>query len=275
MALYTNSADVSGILPPEYNALIVAPVERDALAFNPLIATVVRTESTSFIIPVVLEDAGAAWVAEGAEITPDDPSLGELTIIPRKVAGLTVISREIALDSSPAAQKIVGDGLARSIVSQVDAAFMGNLGGSAPAGLASLAGFTPVDTNGALTTLDVFAEAISKAELVGSNLTAFIVHPTDALTIAKLKEGTASNRPLLEDPRVIFGVPIIVTAKATAGILWGVDASRNITVLREDTNVAVSDQAYFSSDRVGVRATMRIGFGFPTAASVVKLYDAA
>jgi hypothetical protein len=42
-------------------------------------------------------------VAEGAEITPSDPKLPELTVTPAKVAGLTIISRELADDSSPAA----------------------------------------------------------------------------------------------------------------------------------------------------------------------------
>lgn len=275
MSLYTSTTGTSGILPPEYGNLIVEPVIADALAFDPDVATVVRTASTEFNIPVLREDAGAAWVAEGAEITPDDPTLDEIVVTPKKVAGLTIVSRELAQDSSPSAQQIVGQGLARSIVSQVDKAFLGDLAAPAPKGLESLAGATIIDTGGSITSLDLFADAISAAEANGSTLSAFITGPTDALTIAKLKEGTGSNKNLLEDPRSIFGRPIKVNANVPAGTIWAVDKTRIITVLRDGTTLAVSGEAYFSSDRVGIRATMRIGFGFPSESAVVKMHDAA
>jgi HK97 family phage major capsid protein len=65
-------------------------------------------------------------VAEGAEITPSDPTLQELVVTPPKVAGLTIVSREMADDSDPAAAQVVGDGLARDIARRIDqAAFAG------------------------------------------------------------------------------------------------------------------------------------------------------
>ncbi|WP_166795258.1 phage major capsid protein [Micrococcus aloeverae] len=35
--------------------------------------------------------------------------------------------------------------------------------------------------------------------------------------------------------------------------------------------MAVSSDAYFSSDRVAVRATMRVGFGFPASARLAVI----
>lgn len=271
MALLTTTTDVSGITPDEYGSLIVEPVIAECIAFDPAVATVVRTSSTNFHIPILRDDAGAAWVNEGAEIAEDDPTLDELTVTPTKVAGLTLVSRELATDSSPAAQQIVGTGLARAIIAQVDAAFLGNLASPAPKGLEAQTGFIPVDIGTAITSLDPFADAISKAEEEGANITAFIVSPSDALVIAKLKEETGSNKNLLEDARTVYGRPLKVNRKATAGTAWAVDSSRIITVLREDTTVAISGDAYFSSDRIAVRATMRIGFGFPSPSTLVKL----
>ena len=66
-----------------------------------------------------------------------------------------------------------------------------------------------------------------------------------------------------------------MSAKATPGVRWGIDSSAVITVLREDTELAVSDAPYFTSDRIALRATTRVGFGFPTPNRIVKMYDAA
>jgi hypothetical protein len=54
-------------------------------------------------------------VADGAEIPASDADIGELVVTPPKVAGLTVVSRELASDSAPAAQDVIGDALARDI----------------------------------------------------------------------------------------------------------------------------------------------------------------
>ncbi len=65
-------------------------------------------------------DPTASWVAEGAEITRSDPTLQELIVTPPKVAGLYIISRELADDSSSGAAQVVGDGLARDIARRIE-----------------------------------------------------------------------------------------------------------------------------------------------------------
>lgn len=262
-------AAAGGILPPEYSELITVPITEQALAFQPQLATVVTTNSGTFNIPIVEEDAGAAWVAEGEEIAPDDPNLGELPVTPAKVAGLTIVSRELANDSSPDAQKIVGDGLARSIIRQINAAWLGDLAAPAPKGLLSLTG--PGNAIGGLGNLDAFALAVSLAEGEGVSLTGWVMSPADALYVAVLKESNGSNKTLTDDSRIIQGRPVFVNANVPEGTAWGVSAPNAITVLREDVEVAVSDQAFFSSDRIAIRATARVGFGFPRPQTVVRL----
>lgn len=281
MSFLTTTAGANGILPEETGALITGPLEAESIAFNENLATVIHTASHTFSVPILKEDAGAAWVAEGEEISPDDPVLAELVITPTKAAGLTIISREIANDSAPEAQELVGEGLARSIVTQVDTAFLGSLAAPAQSGLGALPSADvdtwknhgTVDTAGAITNLDPFAEAVAKCETAGGNITGWLMHPTDALAISKLKDSTNSNKSLLENPRVILGRPVIVSAKATAGELWGIDKAAVITVLREDTEVAVSNAPFFTSDRIALRATTRVGLGFAIPNRLVKIYD--
>jgi len=262
-------------LPEEVGRLIIQPVQRESLAFQT--ATDVPTSAGTFRIPIVAEDPSAAWVDEGEEITPSDASLDEEVVTPAKVAGLTVITRELAEDSSPAAAQLVGRGIARDIARKIDAAFFGDLADPAPTGLAGLTGVQEVDAGQEWTNLDPFAEAISKAEQVGATLTAFVANPADVLALAELKEQTGSNKPLLTpDPtmptrRMIQGVPLYVSPAVDEGTVWGYDKAFVHVVRREDTTLAVDHSAFFTSDRVAVRATMRVGFGFPHKASIIKI----
>ncbi|WP_053924856.1 phage major capsid protein [Streptomyces chattanoogensis] len=273
--MFTTSPGVTGVTPDHYAGLIIQPVQGESVAFQ--VTTQLTTDATRTHLPIVQEDAGAAWTREGDDIPVEDATLGEEVVIPAKVAGLTVVSSELAEDSNPQAQQIVGDGLARSIARKVDAAFYGSLPHPAPRGLEAVPGIHAVTAGKKWTNLDAFLEAIAAAETVGATLTSFTAHPTDALALAQLKEQTGSNRPLLApDPtmptrRVIAGVPLYVSPAVTPGTVWGLPKDRVFVVLRRDVKVDVSADAYFQSDQVAVRGTMRVGFGYPHRAAITKV----
>ena len=108
----------------KFSALVVQPVERASVAFQ--VATVVRTDSHDFRIPVIESDCTAAWTAEGSDITPTDAGVDEVNVTPKKLAALSIISRELANDSSPAAQTVVGESIARDLARKIDSAFFGD-----------------------------------------------------------------------------------------------------------------------------------------------------
>lgn len=270
----------SEILTPEQvAALIVRPVMDYSVAAQ--LSTQLNIDAHDLRIPMVTADPSAAWVAEGAEITPSDMSFDEITVTPSKVAGLSIISNELADDSSEEAATMIGDGLARDIARKVDAAYFGNTTSNGPSGLLSLTGIGIVSAGSAWTNTDPFAEALSIAEGNNTTLTTFVANPADALLIAKVKKGTGSNEPLLStDPtaparRVLLGVPLLVSALVAPGTIWGVPQDRSIVVVRKDTSVEVDTSPFFTSDRTAIRAVMRVGFGFTQASAIVKITKTA
>ncbi|MCW2675562.1 MAG: capsid protein, partial [Modestobacter sp.] len=128
---------------------------------------------------------------------------------------------------------------------------------------------------------DAFAEAQMLAGNVGAELTSFVTNPTTALVLANMKEPSGSGKPLLgADPtqptrRVIFGVPLLTSPEAPVGTIWGMSAARVTTVVRRDAEVKADRSVFFTSDRVAVRATCRVGFGFPHTAGLVRIRLAA
>jgi HK97 family phage major capsid protein len=279
MAVYTTTSDVSGLLTEQIGSPIIKPVVENSVALDPRVSTVLTTQEHSFHIPIIDADASASWVAEGAEITPTDPTISELVVTPAKAAGLTVVSRELANDTSPAAQEIVGNGLGRSIAVKIDTAYFGDVSTPAPAGLGAIAdddlnlvyaGETPGN-------LDAFAEAMSLVEQDGAVITSFIAHPVDALMVQSIKTGTGFNSPLLGTDatngtaRQVFGVPLLVSKHVEQGTIWGLAAARILVVVRQDVEVESDASAFFTSDRIAVRAVMRLGFAYPSPKSIAKI----
>lgn len=269
----------------QVESLLIKPVLAASVALNPLCSRVLRPTASSLRLPAVTADPTAAWVAEGAEIPISDLMTAEINVVTRKVAGLSVVTSELAEDSSPEATAEVGRGLARDIARKVDAAFFGDgtvNGGEQPDGLASLTigagAVQDIAAGAAPTDLDAFAEAQMFAANIGAQLTAFVTNPTTALVLANMKEATGSGKPLLQpDPtqptrRMIFGVPLLTSPEATVGTIWGLPADRVVTAVRRDADVPADRSVFFTSDRVAVRATCRVGFGFPHTAALVRIW---
>lgn len=293
MAMTTAGGNLA-FLPTQVHDLIVQPVVAGSVAIQAIggEAAVIYVNDTAntFRVPVVTEDPTAAWTAEGSEIAATAATLSETSSGFFKLAGLTIITRELANDSSPAAAQIVGAGLARDIARKLDAAFFGSnvtdagppvvRNAAQPAGLEDLTGFNAVAGGAAgasWTNLDPFAAAIAGAENVGAELVSFTAHPDDALLLAQLKDETGSNRPLLGvDPttptrRLLQGVPLLPSPAVTEGTIWGIPRGRVLIVIREDVRLDVDRSAYFTSDKVAIRATLRCTFLHPHPAAVQKV----
>lgn len=257
-----------------------------SLAVAAACSTVVQVVGHDYRVPRITADASAAWVAEGETIPSSGVSADEIICTPSKVAGLAVISSELAADTDPAAAATVGDSLARDISRKLDEAFFGSRGVSLvqPAGLSDLpavgaAGVTVIQDPGD-TGLDPWAEAINAAAALGVVLDSFACSPDVALRLATLKESASSLRPLLgNDPTAagaltVLGVPLLVSPAITPGVCWGLPKNRSTVVMRKDAEITVDGSRYFDSDQVGVRAICRVGFVWPQPAAIIKITGA-
>ncbi|SDY92448.1 phage major capsid protein, HK97 family [Modestobacter sp. DSM 44400] len=167
--------------------------------------------------------------------------------------------------------------MARDMAKRVDAAFFGNLAAPAPKGLGALTGYAAVSAGASWTNVDPFTDALFAVEGAGQTVDSWVANPADAQVISKIKTGTGSNQPLLQPDvtsptkRTIQGVPLYVSAAVAPGTIWGIPRARSLVVMRNDVRVETSPDAYFSSDRIGIRGTMRVAFSFPHAAAIARI----
>lgn len=275
----TTTVTPAAFLPDEFGGLLVTTASKMSVAMQT--TTVVNTGSTEFRIPIISTEIGASWYGEKDEITVTDPGLAEEVVRPRKVAGLSKISNELANDSNPASAQVIGDSLGRTIATNIDAALYGSATGTGnpPKGLGAFtdAQVTLVAAPAAWANVDPFTEAVYKLDAIGATLTAFVANPADAEALAKLKRETDSNEPLLAPDansatrRSLAGVPLHTSPAVPVGTIYGYDSSRVFTVLREGASVEVDRSVYFTSDSVGVRGTARVAFGYPQPKAIARI----
>ncbi len=273
--MLTRATGAPLLTPEQVDALLVQPALGLSVAAQ--VARVVPMTGSSLRLPLLTDPGPTGWVAEGAEIPVGDAVFAEVDVIPGKIAGLRVISRELADDSSPAAAETIGAAMAAKVADDLDSAYFGNLAAPAPKGLAGLVGVTQVPAGASFTDLDPFATAVSRVARVGGTVGAWVAHPDDELTLALIKGATGSKVPLLAADategarRIIEGRVLLVSAAVTPGIVWGIPLGRTVIGLRDDATVDVDRSRYFESDRVGVRCTLRAGLGFQHPAAVARV----
>lgn len=273
----------SAFLPNGFGQLLIATALPMSVAMSS--TNVVRTNNSTFHIPVITEDVNASWVAELAEIAESDATLDEAIAKPRKIAALTKLSNELVNDSSPAASQVVGESIARDLARKIDETFLSTNDGLGvpPKGLGAFKDteITTITAGTKWENADPFTNAMFAAETIGATLNTFIANPADALTLPTLERETGSNEPLLAvdategATRRISGVALKTSPFVPAGTIYGLDSTRVFTVVREDVTVRADESVFFTSDATALRGIARVDFAYPHAKSIVRIKLAA
>lgn len=264
---------------PDLTAFVPGDVVPDALILQT--ATVVgqiEGDDPAIRVPFVADDGVVGFVAEGAEIPDADQEFDEVVVLTGKVATLGKYSYETL--AQPEAAKMVVESLSRNVVTKANAAYLGNPAAApgddqvGPVGLLNTAGIvdfeTPIGND-----LDQLVDAVSFIETDSGTATHIIAAPDAWAALSKLKRATDSNESLVgagtvAAERALLGLPVLVTPAMPAGSLLVVDKSAVIGA-QSPVRLARSDDAYFSSDSVGVRVTWRLGWKVMHPARVAKL----
>lgn len=262
----------------EVEQLLTLPVTQTSVAMQ--VATVIRPATGQRVeIPIVMDDGKAdpGIVAEGGEVPLiGDPTAGVLRINHTKIAARAQIGWETLRDNSFDVAGLYGNAIVNKIVSTIDRAFFDE---STPAAFPMLGVGQASDIHtmsATLTNLDPFLDAITFTQIHGAPATAFVASPNTVNTIAKMKESTVSERPLIgttDQPLVstIAGLPLHACRFVPDTTIWAIPQSRAVVSMRQDVTLQTDPTAHFSTMEAGVVGSMRIGFGFPDQASIVKM----
>jgi HK97 family phage major capsid protein len=207
-----------------------------------------------------LDTGGTAyWLAtEATAITETNQVFGQVTMSPKNVGGYTEISRQLMMQSQPAAESIVNGDLARAVALAVDAAGLeGDGTGGAPTGIASTAGIGAVTgTSLGYAGILNFQEDVAAAEVMPMSGGYATTAAVASLLMQRVKfTGTAS--PLWEGNLwngSVAGFPAMSSSQLTAATAIFGDWSEAILGEWGVLEIEVNPFANFQAAITGVRA---------------------
>lgn len=207
----------------------------------------------------------AGFVPEGSDIPESDPDLSELLIKTGTVAELVKVSRDQL--SQDSAASLISHEMRRSLIYKADTAFL-----SQPAPVPPVefppGGLLAYATDGGEIeeNLDALIDAFAAIEaLPGGVVTHILAHPLAYATLRQFKKTTGSNESLLgagtqPGEKSLLGVPVLTTNAMPANKVMALDKNYIVSAYGQ-LDVARSDDFYFNSISVALRASFRFGAG--------------
>lgn len=209
--------------------------------------TIPLTSDTNNIAKV-LTDPVPAWRAENAEITNSDATFGRVQLLPKSLAVLCRVSRELLEDSLNIGTALP-DIIAKAMAAEVDRmCLFGSGSGAEPTGLTLMAGINEVALNGTLSshTHGHYGSMIqARGQLLAANSgepTAFIMNPREDEALLYAVAGDGYPLPA---PQKIAAIPQLVTTAVP----------KNGGVGTNESSIVTGD---FSRMLLGVRNSLRI-----------------
>ena len=175
-------------------------VLRNRLVTVAMGATLLPNLRGNVTIPKQTGAATAVWLAtEASTITESQQTLGQISMTPKNVGGYTEVTRQLLLQSIPAADAMVMNDLAKVIGLAVDLAAMSGSGASGePTGIINTAGIGSVSgTSLAYAGLLEFQSDLGNA-LIDSKRVGYVTTPAVGALLLQRQRFTSTDSPLWE-----------------------------------------------------------------------------
>ncbi|MBY4570380.1 major capsid protein [Gordonia sihwensis] len=253
---------------PDLNVFAAADVLPDAaILTTSTVAGQIEGDAPSVRVAYVSDDT-AAFVAEGAEIPEGDPTLSEALIYTRKISQLIRISREQYRQQGTAEQ--LAQSVGRALIRKGDNAYLVQPAPTAPdvAPVAGLVNTTGLENGDEISgSLDALVDLVAGLQANGANPSHIVIDPIGWAEVRKLKTATGSNQSLVgagvtDAALQLLGLPVVVNREMPTLTGLVIDSTAVVSAVGP-VEIATSEEQYFSSDSVAVRATWRTGHTVP------------
>jgi len=265
-----NTSDDSSIVPQTFYDVIQERLQLVGPMLDGSLVTLLNTASGEDIkVPVESTRPLATAIDEGTSISPLDPTFSSLTLKAQKVAVLTKVSRELLEDSGIDVVAYLGRTLGTSIGIKVNNLLTVGTGTNEPNGIVTAAGsgITGGTASGAFTADNLIDLAHSVDGAYVRLGASFMMRRTTMGALRKLKDSAGQ---FLYVPAAEVGAPdsfmgfainenpdVPAVAASAKSVLFGATSSYHVRQVG-GVELARSDDAYFASDEIGLRLTMRV-----------------
>lgn len=240
-------------------------------------AQTVPLTSDKTTVARIATDPAAGWRSENAAVDIVDPTFEGVVLIPRSLACIVKVSRELVEDSVNIENMLEAAFLGGLSVELDRVALIGTGTPPEPRGISTTTGVGSVAAGGALTSWDKILDAVYEMLVDNAAMpTAMAMPPRTLIALSKLKEAT-TNAPLAKPP-MIADVPLmhttslpIVEAPGTASRIIMGDFTQLMIGVRTSLRIEVLRELYAGNLQYGYLAHLRadIGLAHPEAFAMV------
>lgn len=242
-------------------------------------ATMLPGMQGNFTIPRQTGANTAYWLTnEATAITEGNLTLGQLAMSPKTVGAYQEISRQLMLQSSPAADALVMNDLAKVLAIAIDlAAFEGSGAAGQPLGITGASGIgSVVGTSLAYAGILEFQTDVAGANALAANC-AYVSTPSVAALLAQRQRFASTDTPLWDGNILdgkVSGFRAASTLQLTAASMIFGDFSQVVIAEWGMLELALNPYANFAAAISGIRAIqtvdvgVRVGAAFSRATSI-------
>lgn len=240
---------------------------RNRLLVRRLGAIIVDGLTENSIFPRGTTAGTAAWLStETSTIPPTNQVFQQLALTAHNIAALTVLSRQLLIQSSPGASAVVMGELAADLAVAWDKAAIAGAGGAEPHGIIGTTGVASVDGT-SLTydkALEFQSDTLAANALVNIDACGYLAPVATAKLLANRQRFTGTDATLWEGNianGALAGFPAFSTGQVpTSHLVFG-DWSQVLLAEWGILEIQADPYTYFSTARVGVRALWSVDVG--------------
>jgi HK97 family phage major capsid protein len=197
------------IVPTQHRADLYIQPLRNRLLARRLGVRVLSGLSGNLVIPKHGTGLSTGWVAENQAVPESDLNPASVSLSPKHAGGVTELSRQLIMQSSPDVEQLVRDDFAFVLAQAIDSALIKGGGTNEPDGVLSTAGIQTAN----LATLN-WANVLAmktKAELANVDASSWLMNPKVAAKFAGTEKSTGTGIYLMNDEGRIAGLQGHVT----------------------------------------------------------------
>lgn len=267
MGGYTVGTDIGSFVDILRNRSVV--IQSGARTLSGLVGVVA--------IPRKAAAGGVAWIAEAGTGTASEMTLNQITMSPKNLIGYQEYTKQLLLQGLPDVESMITMDLADGCAVELDrAALVGTSGSTNPVGVRFTTGIGTANpgtgTNVSYADLIKFQTTVAASNALLPGFT-YITTPTVAGIYMGKPRFTNSDTPCwdggLLDGRVV-GMPGKSSNQMISGVMLAGDYSQVIIGQWQGVQVDVNPYAKFTSEIVGVKATLYadVAVRYPAAFAV-------
>jgi len=233
-------------------------------------ATMLTGLQGNVTIPKQTGAGTAYWLTnEATAITESAQTVGQLALSPKNVGAYTEISRQLMMQSSPAADSLVLNDLSRVLALAIDLAALEGTGSSGqPTGISGTAGIGSVSgTSIAYAGILEFQTDVAGANALAGNC-AYVTTPAVAALLAQRQRFTSTDTPLWQGnvlDGTMSGFRAMSSLQVTAASMIFGDFSQVVIGEWGMLELALNPYANFAAAITGVRAIQTVDVGIRQA----------